>query len=170
MNRLNFIGNSGLKVTWKLIDIGLHGEDEIPALLMRDEITEYLKSSINSINEQTDNAVALICEGDNPAEFDKLLKRLSREENSNGAIQKRKWRICLLKELLDGIGEDYFQGLLAITEFWSQMGKLENSLDIFPKNKDALQNYFTLSTFKSVMDKNISWLKEEISIIAESEN
>ncbi len=112
----------------------------------------------------------MICEGDNPAEFDKLLKRLSREENTNGAIQKRKWRNCLLKELLDGIGEDYFQGLLAIMEFWSQMGKLENSLDIFPKNKDALQNYFTLSTFKLVMDKNISWLKEEISIIAESEN
>lgn len=98
MNILNICDSLGLKITWKLIDIELFGSNEIPVLLTHNEVLEYLKSSITSINERTDNVVALICGGSDTIEFDNLLKKFSCEENSNKTIQKRKWRACLLKK------------------------------------------------------------------------
>ena len=171
MNKLNFLKNMGFKISWKLINIGLFGDDEIPVSLTHDDVLEYLDSLLTDINEQTDNIIALICEKDDCARFDRFLKELANEDDSNTAIQKRKWRAYLLKKLIDNISEDCLQGLLELMEFWISMGKPDDCPQTFPSsdNKESVQDYFTQSSYNFIVDKNRAWLNAEMATIVKLE-
>lgn len=73
MNKLLLLRNMGFKITWKLIGIGLHGDNEIPVSINHDDVLEYLYEILSESGEQTENAIDLICEKDDSVEFDKLL-------------------------------------------------------------------------------------------------
>lgn len=171
MNKLKFLENMGFKISWKLINIGLFGNDEIPILITCDDVLEYLDSLLTEINEQTDNIIALICKKDDFVEFKRFLKELANEDDLNVAVQKRKWRAYLLKKLIDNIGEDCLRGLLELMEFWISMGKPEDCPQTFPinDNKDAVQDYFSQSSYSLIVDKNRAWLNEEIATIVKLE-
>lgn len=162
----------GFEISWKLIDIGLFGDNEIPALLTHNDVVEYLDSLLTNINEQTDNIIALICEKDDYMEFDRYLKKFVSEDNSDTVIQKRKWRAYLLKTLINNISEDCLQGLLELMEFWISMGKHDDCPQIFPSsdNKESMQDYFTQPSYSFIVDKNRVWLSKEIAAIIKLEN
>lgn len=172
MNKLNFLKNMGFKISWKLINIGLFGDDEIPASLTYDDVLEYLDSLLTDINEQTDNIIALICEKNDSPKFDKFLRKLANEDDSNTEIQKRKWRACLLKILIDNISEDCLQGLLELIEFWISMGSPDDCPQTFPcsYNSELAQDYFTQPSYNTNLDKNRVWLNEEIATIVKLES
>ena len=65
MNKLKILKDLGFKITWKLIKIGLYGLCEIPVLLTKYEILDYLYTLLNNIDEQTDSIVSLVGEHDN---------------------------------------------------------------------------------------------------------
>ena len=171
MNKLNMLTNMGFRISWKLVNIGLYGYDEIPVLLTHDEVLEYLDMLLTDITEQTDNIISLICEKDNITEFDKLLKKFASGDSSNIIIQKRKWRAYLLKKLIDNSSEDFLQGLLELMEFWILMGKPDDCPQTFPNSNDtvSIQDYFTQSTYELLMQKNYAWLNKEISDIVMSD-
>ena len=171
MNKLIILENIGFKISWKLISIGLFGDVEIPISLTHDDVLDYLNGLLTDINEQTDNIIALICEKDNYTKFNILLQELASKDNSNTAIQKRKWRAYLLKTLLDNISKDCLQGLLELIEFWTSMGMPDDCPQTFPSSgkKKTIQDYFTQSSYKFNLDKNRVWLNEEISAIIKSE-
>lgn len=172
MNKLNVLKNMGFEISWKLIDIGLFGDNEIPALLTHNDVVEYLDSLLTNINEQTDNIIALICEKDDYMEFDRYLKKFVSEDNSDTVIQKRKWRAYLLKTLINNISEDCLQGLLELMEFWISMGRPDDCPQIFPSsdNKESMQDYFTQPSYSFIVDKNRAWLSKEIAAIIKLEN
>ena len=161
----------GFKISWKLIAVGLFGNDEIPPSITRFDVVEYLDSLLTSINKQTDDIIMLICEKDDSAKFDRILRELAREDASDIVIQKRKWRACLLKGLIDNINEDCLQGLLELMDFWVSMGKSADCPQFFPSsdNKNAGQDYFTQASYKFNLNKNRQWLDEEILSIIKSE-
>lgn len=172
MNKLSFLKNMGFKISWKLINIGLFGDDEIPVSLTYNDVLEYLDSLLTDINEQTDNIIALICEKDDGAKFDRFLKELANEDDSNIAIQKRKWRAYLLKKLIDNISEDCLQGLLELIEFWISMGRPDDCPQTFPSsdNKESVQDYFTQASYEFNVNKNREWLNQEILSIVKLED
>ena len=161
----------GFKISWKLIAVGLFGNDEIPPSITRFDVVEYLDSLLTSINEQTDDIIRLVCEKDDSVKFDHILRELAREDASDIVIQKRKWRACLLKGLIDNINEDCLQGLLELMEFWVSMGKSADCPQFFPSsdNKNAGQDYFTQASYEFNLNKNRQWLDEEILSIIKSE-
>lgn len=171
MNKLKILKNMGFKISWKLINIGLFGDDEIPPLLTHNDVVEYLDGLLTDVNEQTDNIITLICEKDNFTEFDSILKKLASEDASDIAIQKRKWRAYLLKNLIDNIGKDCLQGLLELMEFWVSMGKPDDCPQTFPSsdNKKSVQDYFTQASYEFNANKNREWLNEEIISIVKLE-
>ena len=166
MNKLKTLKSLGFQIPWKLMSIGLYGLCEIPALLTRDELLDYLDSLLEHMDEQTDNIVSLICESDNYMKFDKLLKKFAENDESDVEIQKRKWRVYLLKTLLDHISQDSLQGLLELMEFWMSMGNPKDSPHMFPEGDSAaVQRYFTESTYHFLVHRNRDWLNKEISEI-----
>lgn len=171
MNKLNILKNMGFKISWKLINIGLFGNDEIPSVLTHNDVVEYLDSLLTDINEQTDDIITLICEKDNSTEFDSVLKEFATKDASDIAIQKRKWRACLLRILIDNISKDCLQGLLELIEFWVSMGKPDDCPQTFPSsdNKESVQDYFTQASYEFNVNKNREWLNEEILSIVKLE-
>lgn len=159
----------GFKISWKLIIIGLFGDDEIPPSITHSDVVEYLDSLLIDINEQTDNIITLICEKDNSAEFDSVLKKLASEDTSDIAIQNRKWRACLLKILIENISKDCLQGLLELMEFWVSMGIPTDCPQTFPSNKKSVQDYFTQASYEFNVNNNQEWLNEEILSIVNLE-
>lgn len=171
MNKLCVLKNLGFKISWNLIAIGLYGNGEISPSITHLDVVDYLDGLLTDIDEQTDNIIALICEKEDFTKFDRLLKELASEDDSNIAIQKRKWRVCLLKNLLDNINEDSLQGLLELMEFWVSMGKPDNCPQTFPNsdNKKSIQEYFTQASYEFNLNKNREWLNEEIQSIVKLE-
>lgn len=171
MNKLFFLKNMGFKISWKLITIGLFGNDEIPPLLTHNDLVEYLYSLLTDINEQTDDIITLICEEDNSTNFKSILKKLADEDVSDITIQKRKWRAFLLKNLIDNISCDCLQGLLELMEFWLSMEKPNDCPQIFPSNDNekSVQDYFTQASYEFNLKMNRSWLDKEISTIIDLE-
>ena len=172
MNKLDVLKNMGFAITWKLISIGLYGSGRIPVLLTYDDVFEYLDGSFSENNEQTDNMIVLVCEENEREEFDKLLKKFSNQESSDVNLQKRKWRCCLLRSLIDNIDEDYFQGLLELMEFWVSLGIPDDCPQAFPKpnDKTSIDNYFSQESYASNLNKNKIWLKREIADIINEES
>lgn len=157
----------GFKTSWNLIAIGLYGDGEIPPSITPLEVVDFLNDSLTDIDEHTDKIITLICEKGNPTKFDELLKEFASKDNSNIAIQKRKWRACLLKILIDNISEDSLQGLLELIEFWVSMGKPDDCPQAFPdsNNKKSIQEYFTRASYELNLNKNREWLNKEIQSI-----
>lgn len=171
MNKLLVLKKMGFKISWNLIVIGLYGHDEIPPLITRLDIVNYLDSMLTDVDEQTDNMIALICEKDDNTKFDKLLEEFASRDNSNIDIQKRKWRAYLLKNLIDNISEDSLQGLLELMDFWVSMGIQPNCPQAFPNsnNKESIQEYFTQASYEFYLNKNREWLDEEIQNVIKLE-
>lgn len=172
MNKLCVLKNLGFKISWSLIAIGLYGDCEIPPLITRLDIVDYLDGLLTDIDENTDNIITLVCEKEDNIKFDRLLKKLASEDDSNISTQKHKWRVYLLKELIDNIAEDSLQGLLALMEFWVLMGKPDNCPQKFPSSdsKESIQEFFTQESYKFYLSKNREWLNEEIMRIVKSES
>ncbi len=167
MNKLTSLRKMGFKISWKLIDIGLSGAEEIPPVLTHSDLIEYLNSSLTDINDQTDNAIILICEKDDYSKFYNFFKKLVGKDSSNVELQKRKWRAYLLKDLLNNIDGDYLQGLLELMEFWLSMGNCDDCPQTFPNSndKESIQNYFTQKSYELNLKANYSWLDTEITNI-----
>lgn len=172
MNKLFELKKMGFVISWKLIAIGVYGDGEIPSTLTHLDVVDYLDSLLTENDEQTDNIITLVLDKDNCSRFDNFLKKLANEDCANTAIQKRKWRAYLLKETIDNIGEDYFQGLMDLMAFWISMGIPDDCPQTFPiaNDRKSIQEYFTQASFELTLNENRMWLSKEIHNIIEFEN
>ena len=153
------------------MSMGLFGNNEIPPLITRADVVEYLDGLLTDINEQTDGIILLICEKDNSAKFDNIMKALAKKDAADIVIQKRKWRAYLLKSVIDNISADCLQGLLELMEFWTSMGMPDDCPQTFPNrdSKESIQNYFTQTSYEYNLSINRKWLSEEIQSIVSLE-
>lgn len=171
INKLYVLKNMGFKISWKLIEMGLLGIDEIPPSIVHLDVVEYLDGLLTGINGQTDDIITLICERDDSTRFNILLKELASKDSADVVVQKRKWRACLLKSLIDNIDGDCLQGLLELMEFWVSMGRPSDCPQTFPSSdkKELVQEYFTQASYESNLSRNREWLDKEILSIVKLE-
>lgn len=169
MNKLNLLKSLGFKISWKLIKIGLYGYMEIPILLTYDDIHQYLIEVLCDNTCETDKIVSLILEKENHCEFDKILNNLEKEDKSDITIQIRKWKVYLLKSILDNSNQDYFQGILEFMKYWTIIYPHMNSPMIFPDEKISKEEYFTKSTYDYIFNLNRMWFEQEILNIIKAE-
>ena len=171
MNRLFVLNDMGFKISWKLVEIDLFGYGEIPPQITHLDTVEYIESLLTEKNKQIDDAITIYCEKDDFTEFDRVLKELARNDNSDIVIQKFKWRAYLLDTLITNIcNKDCMQGQLELMEFWTQMGTPSNCPQPFPHSRQSLQDYFTKDFFESCIRANQKWLTDEISRIIDTES
>lgn len=164
MNSLIYLENLGFKVCWKLIKIGLYGNNQIPVILTYDETIDYLDGLLTNATTQTDSIISLLCEKDNSESFERALGELALEDKSNTVLQNRKWRAYLLNKALDTVSEDCLQGMLALTEYWMTIGEPKECPMAFPINNNSrsINDFFSESSYEIHLKKNQDWLDKEI--------
>ena len=170
MNLLDFIQNLGLKITWKLITVGLCCYGDSPQLT-RQEVLDFLNQRLIRENEQVNEIISVICEENDSEAMDAKLEELSEHDRSELSLQKRKWRVYLLIHLLEKLGTDPLQGLLALMEFWLPMRDAGCPIT-FPSNDGlpSVEEYFTKSNYDTMVKRNRVWLHKEIDEIQQAES
>ena len=147
--------------------MGLWGQEEIPKILCRNDVTEYADYKLTCDN--ADNGariqgfVDIICNADDGENLDKTLIKLLKNDRTSAEFQKRKWRVYLLKETLNDMPDDSLQGLLRLMEFWISMNC--DCPTEFPKSDKENRRYFTKKTYDKILAQNNAWLNKEISEI-----
>lgn len=172
MNKLNAIEKMGLKVSWKLINIGLFGFKKIPIQLTYTDVFDYLDKRLCNQDNWVDDIIKLICEKDDEPKMRLLIQNFADEDCTDIDVQLRKWRALILKNTLNDLSVDCLQGLLQLMEFWVSMGTPKECPQEFPSTNEGLsvQNYFVQSNYKRQVENNKSWLEREMAtIIAEEE-
>ena len=165
MNVFDQIETMGLKISWKLLDIGVNGFGEFHAFLEYKDVTDYL---CNHLDEKANpETIALICEQDNSERFKRLLSCMAALDPFECETQKRKWRAYFLQVELDTLDNDPLRGSLQLMDFWSSLEDSEGGPDIFP-SKDP-RYYFTESAYRTLVNANRIWLQNEINQIIECE-
>lgn len=178
MNKLKELEKYGFKITWKLISIGLFGFKEIPQLLTYDDIFNYFDYFLANIGKAhvdgicVDDVILFVCEKEDLEAADKLLKKYSNCDKTDITVQIRKWRVYLLQKLIDTISQDCLQGLLELIEFWISIGRPQDCPFDFPNVKEGkiIDNYFTLNSYNDILNRNRTWIDQEIAKIIKLEN
>lgn len=172
MNKLKFFDEMGLNVTWKLIYIGLIGQDEIPPILSYSEIVEYLYEILGTDNSnlKTDQIVSIVCEKDNAEKGCKILKGFCDVEKTDAMIQKQKWLLYMLNGELDKIGVDYLQGILQLWMFWYPIRNTITSPISFPEKDNDIQRYFSQTTYDELILTSRKWIETTRRSIINAEN
>ena len=170
MDTIRKLKDMGFIITWKLIEIGLSGRDEIPVLLWKEDVLEYLDYLLSDINDQNDVAIELICNKEEPERFNNIIKRLAANEKSDVTIQKRKWRAYMVKSLIDNKNSDFFEGLIDLEIFWINIMHWPDDCPLsFPINRKDVQDYYCQSSYDICVEKTRIWLKKEIPTIIDME-
>ena len=171
MNPLKVLEALNLRITWKLIYIGLYGDKKIPVVLAYDDLFNYLYERLDCVSDETDRIVASICEKDSPTHVRSLLQDYCRKENSDISLQLRKWRVYLLKMVLENNIADPLQGLLEMIQFWRTIGEVANADPfVFPDNNSVSNGiYFSQSNYESLKRNCKIWMNQEINYIVLSE-
>lgn len=162
----------GFRITWKFISIGLYGYKEMEQQISYDEMFEYFDMLLENESEKFDDIITLLCVKNSEFELDAIIKELASSEQSEFAFELHKWRICLLKKILDNKNEDVLQGLLELMEFWLPIKDEVECPHIFPKNdgnKDSVHKYFTETMYTYLINKNQVWIENEIERIRKAE-
>ena len=161
----------GLKITWKYIYIGLYGYDELNKQISYEELFEYFDIIMVDDTTDIDIIIKLLGVKNNLFELDSIIEELSMKEQTDFKFELNKWRICLLKKILDA-DFDYVQGLLEMLEFWLPIKDEFDCPHIFPEqtgDKNSINNYFSEKMYQRLLCINRMWADDEIKKILQKE-
>lgn len=172
MNKLEEINKiMKFKITWKFIKIGYLGYESIQPQITKKDICDYAYSLLEKSSSDFDEIAQLIGEKADDYEFNRILEKLAKHENSNMELQVHKWIIYLTERMISNLDNDYFEGLLNITEFWISLGQPKYAPHIYQGVGNNLmpQEYYNQGMYDLLKNKHKEWLKEEIQKIRKSE-
>lgn len=167
MNLINELKSFGFQINWTLLSIGYHGYSFIPVLLKKQSLRDYALEILETMNANYELVAQIASVSDGDYEFDENLNKLVRRENVDFNLQVRKWRALLLNHQIKELPQDCFEALISLTEFWVSLGLPDDCPHIIQgrNNSYSPQEYYTNNTYKLVLEKNVKWLKHEISTI-----
>jgi len=113
----------------------------------------------------------LLCAEHDDYEFAEILNQLSRHEQISTDLQRRKLRVLYVAENLKNLPEDYFEGLVELTEIWVSLGIPDDCPHVIQGryNSLTLEEYYTRTMYDVLRKKNFDWLDEEIKNIIAAE-
>lgn len=156
------------RVNWMTVLVGWEGLGvfnpapgewfEFPALLCANDILNFANKQLlivtdpNEFNLITDLAFQDL-DAMNRIEIRELLSPLAISWSENRDVEIRKWRVVLLERLLEEMPKDFFYGLLAVADFWSDLG--------FPADAPKMSDEYTEENFQKSLATHKSWIVKE---------
>ena len=168
MNKLFEIEELGLRITWKLIWLGLNGKDDMAEQLRKEDALEYLNEKLGYSEHYIDEMIFILCNCEDDERTDRYLKRLAERENTSEIIQYRKWQVYLLERILVQPKDDPLQGMLELMEYWTSAGDMSRTPFSLPTQKTA-HAYFTSANYQECFAKSKAWARSEIQNIQQTE-
>jgi hypothetical protein len=162
----------GFSINWTLLKIGYEGETFLPPQLSINDICQYAENLIENMNFGYELIVGLIIAKEDKDDFIRILETLSKTECVDYSVQERKWRVYLVKNILDTLPVDYLNGLLELTELWVSLGLPEDCPNIIQSRNNSYtpQEYYTQSMYETNIIQNRQWIYDEIKSINLLEN
>lgn len=169
MNKLQKIAEMNLNISWSLIEIGYNGYKNIEPLLNKQDICEYAYSLLEKADKDFDDITLLLSAKSDEYEFNNILNKLAKEENSNFELQVRKWIVYLTEKMLSNIEKDYLEGILTMRGFWTLLEEPKDCPHIFQGvgNDIKQEEYYTEKMYNLLISKHKEWIRKEIQQIAE---
>ena len=170
-NILKTMRETNLKITWKLLYIGFCGNEYIPKQLRRSEIEEYMYTWLDEADAPVDQIISLIVEENDEPKWQRRLQQLSENENSEEMLQNRKWRVCILQELIERPSrqeEECLPSILDVLEFWAALDWHEKWPFNVPRF-DESSNFYSWEGYEALRECNRLWVQKEIQAIQAKE-
>jgi hypothetical protein len=160
----------GIPINWTVIFLGLHGIGKYEMLISVNELIEYAITQLEENPNQSEEVVFLagLHQNDNH-EAKKYVKILSNREKTDIEVEKKKWILILLKDLLGKVNSDPIYGIIQLTEFWEKFDYPDFSPHIVQgvMNNIDPKRYYTENNFKKILQLHEAWIQKELlSVVA----
>lgn len=173
MNKLNELIELQFEINWTLIKIGYYGHDHIPPQISKQTVYDYGYQQLDIATNDYILLAQLVGDHDDDDIFTETISKLAKNDSSSNhlQLQLRKWRAYLVKTAIRNLPEDYFEGLLQLTELWVSLGLPDDCPHIIQGRNNTFtpEDYYTKVMYDLVLTTNINWLNEEILLIQSAE-
>lgn len=161
MIKLSEIKELDIKITWKMIFIGLCEKQ-----ISTKDVINYAVEQISN-NEEKIEVLELAGESENDHEYILSLVRKLQEDSLNYDIEKRKIRIAIVKNTISKKNNNFIDGLLELTDLWCRLGYPDDSPHIIQGLDNFLSptEYYTKENYDILYKKNYEWFVEELSFL-----
>ena len=147
--------------------IALKGLDEVPTILSYDECIDWIYERLENPGPETETMIQLIIEKDDPEQFMTILSAMAENELSDWSVQKRKWRVWLLHNMIENLPQDPTDGIATILEFWLSLGDpVDRPIQVSLQDRNWFQHFiFSKENYEKVKKDHIEWISKELSIL-----
>jgi len=168
MSKLEKFNELGVRITWKLIDLGFKRSDIFKDELSTREIIDYAISIMIKEDNVAVDIIDLACEYDtNVDKINKCVKKLAEKENAKYEFEYRKWRVIYVLRNLPNCEVDFINGLIELGDIWVKLGFPSDSPHLFQgRHNDVIPDqYYTQKNYDALLHRHIEWIKNEIGAI-----
>jgi hypothetical protein len=157
--------------TWTSLLVGWRGIGQRGRLVAPSDISEFASEKLGSQPvlgpEVTELADFSGVEADR---IDALVAHLASLEHADYDAEVRKWIICLLEEQLKELPTDPLYGLLALTEFWSDLDFPDYSPHRVQGrgNQTSPNDYYTKENYRKIIGQHKYWINKEARMLSRS--
>lgn len=169
MKYLRGLIDAGIRISWRILLIGLEGPGKYPPLLSIEDVLAFANEQINISTSPPECVIAVIVASSEGAEETRtVLRRLADEEKSDATLELRKWRLVLLKNVMAELPDDALYGLLALTEFWERFDFPLDSPHVIQgrANRISPRDYFTNDNYRYLIQKHQDWINKETEALS----
>jgi hypothetical protein len=160
------------QVNWTIVLIGWEGPAEQPPSVSTEELLAYAEERLGSSSnfshedELIVNLMSLDSQRVSRERLRDLLQRLAMS-GGNEAIELRKWRVILLKELLKTLSDDPILALISLTDFWASFDFPADSPHIVQGRGNTLSptEYYQEGNLKTLLERHRTWIANEIATL-----
>lgn len=156
----------GFDITWDIAKVGWIGPNNFQRQLSVEEINRFADMKIDeAMGSDLEYMAELSTSTDESVITENLNKICPKSTESAVMI----WRVVLLQKTLSDLSKDAMNGLLELTEFWSNFGFPADSPHVVQGlgNDIPPNEYYTQENFEKLLQRHRKWLKQEIGRLLE---
>ena len=156
----------GIKVTWKLLEIGYKSDSVFSNQLTSADIISYAIGKLAECDDIVIIDLASEYESNTDSIQDKLYT-LAEMENSSYELEFKKWQVVYVLTNLPQENIDYLQGLFKLGDIWADLNYPLDSPHIYQgrHNEISPEEYYTQQNYRLLWQKHCEWIANELKQI-----
>lgn len=149
-------------ITWRLLYRG-----NLKKQLKVDDIVEYAIEQLEKGNDTIEICELAGCCDSDLDDLLNILYELVNKENSQDEFEDRKLSAVIVSNCLKDKNDNCIDGLMKLTDLWIELGYPSDSPHIIQGQDSNISpmEYYTDDNYNYLYERNIKWLKNEITFL-----